>query len=151
MITYTSGGKELLDLVEPLWLKLAEHHKIRSVHFRPEFEKTNFEIRKKMLDEKAGEGKFLIELAKLTNNQAIAYCISTINQVKRGEIESIYVEADYRGQGIGETLIKRALAWMDEQGTYERIIAVASGNEEALAFYKRFEFEPRQTILKQIW
>lgn len=152
MISYKRGSYELLDQVKPIWEKLIEHHKIRSVDFRHEFEIINFDIRKNMLDEKAGQGSIIIDLAvDMTTNQAIGYCISSlIHQTKKGEIESIYVEADYRGQGIGETLIKRALAWMDEQGTYERAIVVASGNEEVLAFYARFGFFPRQIHLKQI-
>lgn len=151
MITYISGSFDLLDLAEPLWVKLIEHHKIRSVHFRHEFELINFEIRKRMLEEKAGEGIIMVDLAQdSTTGRVIGYCFNTINQVRRGEIESIFVEEGFRNQGIGDTLVKRALAWMEEQGTYERIVTVASGNDDVLDFYARYGFVPRQRMLKQI-
>jgi len=150
MITYISGREELLDAVEPLWHKLIEHHKVRSEHFRHEFEAINFDIRKRMLDDKARDGMVLVELAEdYATKTAIGYCISSINRFKQGELESIFVEAEFRGQGIGETLIQRALNWMDEQGTYSNVIVAAVGNEEVLGFYARFGFLPRQILLKQ--
>lgn len=151
MITYTSGTFDLLDLVEPLWVELIDHHKIRSVHFRHEFELINFEIRKVMLEEKAREGSIMVDVAQdSATGRVIGYCFSSINQVRRGEIESIFVKDGFRNQEIGDNLVKRALAWMEELGTYERVLNVASGNEEVLAFYARHGFVPRQQMLKQI-
>lgn len=151
MITYVSGGRELLDEVEPLWIGLREHHKVRSEHFRNEFENISFDIRKKMLEDKAYEGSVLVEVAEDSDTgKAVAYCISSVNRLKQGELESIFVEAEYRGRGIGDRLIKRSIDWMDEAGAYAKVIAVVTGNEKALGFYARYGFLPRQYILKQI-
>lgn len=150
MITYVSGCDELLSAVEPLWVKLIEHHKVRSEHFRHEFEAINFSIRKQMLEDKAREGSILVEVAMDHDlDKAVGYCMSSINRFKQGELESIFVEAEFRGQGIGETLLKRALNWMDDQGTYSKVIVAAVGNEEVLGFYVRYGFLPRQILLKQ--
>lgn len=150
MITYISGCEELLAAVEPLWWKLIEHHKVRSEHFRHEFEAVKFEIRKQMLEDKARDGMVLVELAEdYATKKPIGYCISSINRFKQGELESIYVDEDFRGQGIGETLAKRALNWMDEQGADSKMVVIAVGNEEVLSFYARFGFLPRQILLKK--
>ncbi|MGE5389579.1 MAG: GNAT family N-acetyltransferase [Deltaproteobacteria bacterium] len=150
MITYISGQKELLDAIEPLWWKLIEHHKARSEHFRHEFEAINFNIRKRMLEDKARDGMVLVEIAEdYATRKPVAYCISSINRFKQGELESIYVEDEFRGQRIGETMVKRSLSWMDQQGTYDKIVVAAVGNEEVLGFYARFGFQPRQILLKQ--
>ena len=67
-----------------------------------------------------------------------------------GEIESIYIEPDYRGSGIGDNLMKRALRWMDEYPVDKKVLTVGAGNEEVFAFYSRHNFYPRTTILEQI-
>lgn len=150
MITYVSGQDELLDAVEPLWRKLVEHHKVRSEHFRHEFETIDFDIRKRMLEDKARNGTVWVEIAEdLVNRKPVGYCISSIDRYKQGELESIYVENEFRGQGIGENLVKRSLGWMDQQGARNKTVVVATGNEEVLGFYKRFGFLPRQILLKQ--
>jgi len=150
VITYISGQDELLDAVEPLWWKLVEHHKMRSEHFRQEFEAINFDIRKRMLEDKARDGLVWVEIAQdYASQKAVGYCISSINRYKQGELESIYVENEFRGKGIGENLVKRSLNWMDEQGSSGKTLVVAKGNEEVLGFYARFGFLPRQILLKQ--
>ena len=67
-----------------------------------------------------------------------------------GEVESIFVGANYRGSGIGDSLMKKALCWMDQEGAVAKIVEVASGNEEAFCFYAKYGFLPRKTVLKQM-
>lgn len=151
MITFISGQEELLDEVEPLWSKLVEHHKLRSEHFRHEFESITFGIRKRMLNDHSHEGGILVEVAGDSDTgKAVGYCISSINRFKQGELESIFVEKEFRGKGIGEAMVKHALNWMDEQGAHSKVIVAVVGNEEVLSFYARFGFMPRQYLLKQI-
>jgi len=151
VITYISGREELLDAIEPLWWQLVEHHKVRSEHFRYEFEAIDFDIRKQMLNDKVREGKVLVEIAEdYATKKAVGYCISSTNRFKQGELESIYVDKEFRSQGIGETLVKRTLSWMEQQGANAKMVVVAVGNEEVLGFYARFGFLPRQILLKQV-
>ena len=79
----------------------------------------------------------------------VGYCVSSISPEMEGEIDSIYVEEEYRSEGIGGSLIQRALSWMDENGIKKRVIVVANGNEESIAFYKNYGFYPRATVLEQ--
>lgn len=150
-IKYTETDQRGLDLIADLWRKLNEHHQVRSPYHAGHYAKMNFGIRKKQLLGKSQKGALHIDLAEdVKTGKLVGYCVSTISAVKQGEIDSIYIEEDYRRCRIGDNLMKKALKWMDNLGIAEKIIAVAVGNEEAFAFYSRYNFYPRVTYLRQI-
>ena len=73
-----------------------------------------FELRKKELLEKSSNGITRIDIAKNGNTGVlIGYCVSIVSEKKEGEIESIFIEKDYRRHGIGDDFMKKALDWMD--------------------------------------
>lgn len=147
-IEYIEGNQDLLDLVGPLWEKLNKHHEGNSIDFAEKFSKFNFTMRKEKLLEKAKSGSMKIYLAR-DNNKNIGYCISTITDDNNGEVESLYIEPDYRGYKIGEYFMNCSLKWMDEKGVNTKKIGVAAGNENVFNFYKKFGFHPSVTILVQ--
>jgi ribosomal protein S18 acetylase RimI-like enzyme len=147
-ITFTSGGVELLDDIQPLWEGLNQHHALVSPHFKADFHAKTFARRKAALLGKYAEGKLRIDLAQ-ANGETIGYLISAITTDGVGEIESIFIDNAYRGQTIGDQLMRRALAWLDEQSVHTKVIDVAFGNERAYAFYARYDFYPRVVTLKQ--
>jgi ribosomal protein S18 acetylase RimI-like enzyme len=147
-IEYVEKTKQEIDLVEPLWEKLTEHHKARSQHFKHLYDQYKWEGRKNELLGKSKNGALRIDLAKDGDTgKYIGYCVSTVSENKTGEIESIYIESEYRKQGIGDHFMKKALKWMDGHAVERRVIAVAAGNEEAFGFYSRYGFYPRVSIL----
>lgn len=149
-IKYIETDQQDLELVRPLWQKLLEHHKARSRHFTGLFNILTFEKRKKELLEKSAKGSMHIDLAKdVDTGELIGYCISTIYGDKQGEIDSIYVEASHRRTGIGDTLMKDALRWMESMAVKKMVIAVAAGNEEVFPFYSQYGFYPMVSILRQ--
>jgi GNAT superfamily N-acetyltransferase len=79
----------------------------------------------------------------------MGYCVAVINMESIGEIESIFVEKDFRNAGIGDALMTKALKWMETQHVESKIVAIAIGNERVHQFYTRYGFLPRVTILKQ--
>ena len=109
-----------------------------------------FEKRKSTLIEKAKDGKIRVDMAvdKLSG-QNVGYCVSSIDKSKAGEIQSIFVDAKCRGLGAGNTLISKALAWMDDNNAESKIVEVGAGNEDAFGFYAWYGFVPRKTMLKQ--
>lgn len=148
-IIYITKDQRELDLVTPLWHKLTRHHRERSGRFQALFDRMNWETRKNELLEKCANGMMLVDLAKDgKTGTLIGYCVSTINAEKRGEIESIYIEEEYRRTGIGDNFMRRALDWMAKYAVNRRVVAVAAGNEEALPFYARYNFYPRVSILE---
>lgn len=145
-----SGSVELLDLVQPLWEKLKKHHEINSSYFSDTINGLTFQVRKnKFIKDKTLKVK--IDLIKESKNELyIGYCISTINEDLAGEIDSLYVDKEYRKYGLGDKLMNSALEWLDSNQVKTKIIGVAEGNENVLEFYKKYEFYKRSVILQQV-
>jgi len=104
--TYTELGPESIDLIKPLWEQLNQYHLIRSPDFRQHYEQMTFEARKADLLKK----ERLCVLLALSDRAPIGYCVCTITG-ETGEIDSIFVQDEYRRSGIGEQLMNLALAW----------------------------------------
>jgi GNAT superfamily N-acetyltransferase len=150
-VEYIVTDQQGLDLIADLWEKLREHHKARSLHHAPDLARMTFYQRKKELLDKSVKGSLHVKLAKdKITGKLVGYCVSTITADKQGEIDSIYVEEDYRRSGIGDNLMKSALEWMDGLSINKRFIAVVFGNEEVFPFYAKYGFYPRGTLLTNI-
>lgn len=149
-VEYTESGQENLDLIAPLWKKLNDEHIARSEHFSDQFAARTFDKRKKDLLSKSESGSLHIGIAHdSTTGDLIGYCVSTILK-DQGEIDTIYIEPDYRGLGTGDNLMKRALAWMDSNLVTKKVLVVAAGNEGVYTFYSRYGFYPTHTMLEQV-
>lgn len=149
-ISYIEINNNQIGIIKPLWNKLRDHHHELSTHFPEKYKITKFEERKDEILEKSKNGELKIDIAKNEDkNEYIGYCISSISEDNVGEIDSIFLDENYRSSGIGNTLMSRALNWMDEKGVKSKKIVVAVGNEELLSFYEKFDFLPRHIILEQ--
>jgi [ribosomal protein S5]-alanine N-acetyltransferase len=150
-IEYIESNQDALDLIRPLWQKLIEHHKALSRYFKDHYSKVNFDMRKEQLLNKSAGGKLQVDLARDPATGAyVGYCVTSLNSEKQGEIESIFVEKDYRGYGVGERLMTRAMGWLETMAAKKIILGVGEGNENVFSFYRRFGFYPRSTILELI-
>jgi ribosomal protein S18 acetylase RimI-like enzyme len=141
---------ENLDTIRPLWEQLRAYHGQLASPFAGEMGRATFEARKQELLAKSTNGTLRIELVSTASDAIdIAYCVSTVSAEGRGEIDSLFVDARFRGQGIGSELIRHALTWLDGMGATTKVMSVAYANEEALALYRRFGFQPRTVLLQQ--
>ena len=101
--------------------------------------------------EKSQQGSLRIDMVRDTfSGNYIGYCVTSVSAERQGEIESIYIEPEYRRSGIGDGLMKRALSWLENRSAGRKILGVAEGNERVFAFYSRYGFYPRTTILERI-
>jgi ribosomal protein S18 acetylase RimI-like enzyme len=149
-IEYLEKDHDDLEFIRPLWQKLNQHHRAVSKYYKDSRTATTFDMRKKQLLEKSCQGALHIDLARDSNTEEhIGYCVTTINPEKQGEIESLFIEKDYRGMGIGDNLMARALSWLKTMSVQKTILGVAEGNESVFPFYRRYNFYPRVTILWQ--
>lgn len=146
---FITGSVELIDCVKPLWENLNEHHKASSNYFEYRFSNLKFEDRKnKFINDNNIDIK--VDLIKdIDKNLYIGYCISTINKELVGEIDSIFIEAEYRKYGFGEELMNRALEWLNSKHVKTKRIVVAEGNEEVLEFYRKYNFYKKSMILEE--
>lgn len=139
-----------IELIRPLWTQLNEHHRVRARVFRSHYEQWTFDDRKVYFEKIAGAGILQVELAfDRESARYVGYCISSVSADHSGEIESVFVEEEYRSQGIGSTLVHRALSWLGAKGSIRNRVSVGDGNEEAFGFYQKFGFYPRMTVLEQ--
>lgn len=146
---FIRGGVELLPTVKPLWEKLNHHHKDKSTNFKCRYENFTFEQRVKRLSVDDTLKTNIDLIMDNSRNQYIGYCISTVNRDSVGEVDSLYLNSDYRGYGLGDELMERAIKWIDSNEVKSIIIGVAEGNEEVLKFYERYGFYKRTTILER--
>jgi ribosomal protein S18 acetylase RimI-like enzyme len=75
------------------------------------------------------------------------YGPSDFRPVVAAELESIFVEPEWRGQGIGEQLSHAFLTWARERGAVWISVTAYAQNERASAFYRRLGFAPHTLTL----
>lgn len=150
-IKYSVTDEQGIDIVARLWKKLNEHHGKISRYFGYDYSDRRWINRKNELLHDADGGKLRIDLAKdADNGRVVGYCISSVKRDGLGEIDSIFVESDYRRNGIGDALINSVLNWLTGQKVKKVIVQVLVGNEEVYPFYNRHGFLPKTTILMRI-
>jgi ribosomal protein S18 acetylase RimI-like enzyme len=74
-------------------------------------------------------------------DRPVGFCISSITGGE-GEIESLYVLEDHRGESIGRRLMERAVSWCKSSGADAYQVSVAVGNEKAHAFLPEIRIVP---------
>ena len=149
-IEYISGGIELLDSIRTLWEQLIVHHAEISTYFSEDLLERTFPKRKDGLIEKSKQVKIRVDLARSEHRgKYVGYCVSVVNKENIGEIESIFVEEDFRNSGIGDTLMTKTLKWMETLQVESKIVKIATGNDRAHLFYSKYGFLPRITVFQQ--
>lgn len=139
-----------IELIKPLWEKLNSIHLDKSVNFKSKYEKFTFDKRMESIYKKAQNG--IIKIDMLLDSETgnyIGYCISSIEK-NLGEIESIFIENQYRGFKLGAKLMRSALNWFQLNSVTDIEINVVYANDEALPFYERYGFHIGNYILKRI-
>jgi len=148
--TYREVGIEHIDAICPLWEKLSAHHARLSPHFSARRMNRTFESRRQEFVTRAKDGKSRIELVyHAEDGIPSAYCVTYLSPDGTGEIDSLFVEEDLRGRGIGTELMRHALEWLDAQGATSKIVIVMHGNEDVFNFYSHFGFYPDKIMLRQ--
>jgi ribosomal protein S18 acetylase RimI-like enzyme len=143
--TFTLGGAELIDGLEELWLALFEHHR-RGLpdlpYHRPE---TSWRIRR---------SEYLRWLAHPLAFVLVAYAGSTpvgyamveivdgpedtwVTGDRIAELQTLSLAPEWRGRGLGTTLLDRVDAELAARGVRDLMLAVVAGNDGAERFYQR--------------
>ena len=142
----TITSKEI-DRFAHLWCKLnAFHQELDELFGRPNH-CSIWEERRTQLQEKA-QGENLIQIVRI-GKETVGYCFTYTDEKNRGEIESLYVLPEYRGEGYGKKLVKNALNWLDDVNCKDIEISVHPGNTNAISFYWSFGFATGH-IMKKI-
>jgi ribosomal protein S18 acetylase RimI-like enzyme len=149
-LIYDETGAVHLETIRPLWEKLKGHHIELSPRFASLRRDKTFDDRKKEFLIKSLNGRFkLYRVFREPGGEPMAFCVASITSEGEAEIDSLFVDEAFRGQGIGTELMRRVLDWFEFQGPASRIVTVAHGNDDALRFYARFGFHPDNIRLRQ--
>lgn len=149
-VLYRTTGYDEIELIRPLWEQLNSYHHAKASRFREHYEQMSFEDRRSHFCRLDESGYFRLDLAQdKETRRYIGYCVSSVSAEHTGEIESLFVDQEFRSAGIGTALVTRGLKWMDSLGALRKRVSVGDGNESAWAFYRKFGFYPRMTVLEQ--
>lgn len=66
---------------------------------------------------------------------------------RRGHVEDLVVEQEYRHRGVGRALMEAAAEWCQERGAEQLLLTVWTGNDQAEAFYARLGYRPVNRVL----
>jgi ribosomal protein S18 acetylase RimI-like enzyme len=94
-------SRDNYHLIKEMWAKLNRLHGELSNNFKNHFESFTFEKRMQPLFEK----KHLSVFIATDTTEHVGYCIVSAENGK-GEIDSIYIEPEFRKQGIGSAFVK---------------------------------------------
>jgi ribosomal-protein-alanine N-acetyltransferase len=67
---------------------------------------------------------------------------SWLRQEAVAEVEGLFVELDYRRQGVGSALIAACMTWAAKAGAFKVRLEVRASNTAAHALYRRHGFSP---------
>ena len=137
-------SRDNYHIIKEMWAKLNRLHGELSKNFKGHFDSFTFDKRMQPLFKK----KHLSIFIATDSTENIGYCIVNAGNGK-GEIDSIYIEPEYRKQGIGSAFIKKAMDWFDDNGCDSVSIFIADGNDSILGFYNGFGFQKRGVILQK--
>lgn len=66
-----------------------------------------------------------------------------------GSLDNMFVEDEYRGQGVGSALVAAFKQWAAEEGVAIIQVNACAGNKRAIKFYQRCGFADHEVILEQ--
>ncbi len=136
--------RDEINCIRTLWENLNAYHLLKSTDFKDHFSKFTFEKRIQNLEKR---DRFIAYVAEV-DYESVGYCIATVDGLI-GEIDSIFVNERYRGQGTGEKLISLALEWLERNECETIKVCIAKGNENVLNFYRKFGFAERMIVMQK--
>ena len=137
-IRYVRYTENEILLLKDLWIELNQYHIPIVTTFKDRFVDVSFEKHLEFL----AQSENLFAYVAVKDNCTVGFIIA-FAKGDVAELDSIYVLKEYRGQGIGDTLVKFALSEL--VGRYKEIVyLVAEGNEQP--FHSSNNFKKRCTL-----
>ena len=148
MIKIRRATKKDLDIIVDFSCKLLLEHEKRFSDF-PRLSK-NFKKELRKFMKKDISKKNSISFIAFENGKPIGfifgrekkdYSVFAENERPPGEIESLYVEPEFRNKGIGKKLFAELKKWFKKRGMKKLETTVNSPNKKAKTLYKELGFK----------
>ncbi|MBL4575553.1 MAG: GNAT family N-acetyltransferase [Opitutaceae bacterium] len=144
----TSGGLELLSLVRPLREKLYAHHAALMPCFEHEFDVQKISEYDRLLADKKRTKSLQVFAAKTEEGRLAGYSLVKVDVENKGELDSLFVEEVFRGEGLARELSLRAVEWLKQQAVVSLSVRVLPDNQAAKALYRDLGFMPRSLMMR---
>lgn len=132
-IEYKRLNRGQISILKDMWLKLNDYHIPIVTTFKTRFSNVSFENHLQQIS----NASLVFAYTANNGNQIVGFVMVFANG-DTAEIDSIYIDKDYRHQGIGTTLMSAALAEL--KGVYKEIIMkVAEGNIQPFHYTNHFK------------
>lgn len=116
-VLYRTTGFDGIGLIRLLWEQLNEYHLAKASRFREQYEQMTFEDRQSHFCRLHESGHLRLDLAQdKKTSRIIGYCVSSVSGDNTGEIESLFVDREFRSAGTGTALVTRGLGWRTPWG-----------------------------------
>ncbi len=136
--------KENISQIRSLWEELNKHHGQYSTYSKDRFKSFTFQKRLEMFEHKES---FAVFAAKDKSN-IVGYCIASV-EGNDGEIDSLYVNPQFRNKSIGDALLEEAEKWLNTKPIKTVYISVAEGNESVFNFYVKQGYHKSYTTFEK--
>jgi len=140
MVEIVDIPKGKIGCIRNLWEKLNQLHYEDSVYFEDHYASFTFEERMAAFADR-DEASLKVSVVK-DGPRFLGYCVSSIDG-RHGEVDSLYLEEELRGRGIGKRLVEAHVRWMKERGCDRIRVAVSYGHDSVKEFYHRLGFFER--------
>lgn len=145
-LTYRRLAKQSLYEIKPLWEELNKIHLKDSVYFKDHYTTFNFDKRAANWKDIPEENIFILVVDSV-EDIPVGYCVSTTKD-QYGEVDSLFLNPDYRGNGLGRQLLKKNIDWLKSKNCRTIRLSVSYGHENVVGFYEKMGLYPRLTVLE---
>jgi ribosomal protein S18 acetylase RimI-like enzyme len=151
-----SPDTDAADRIADLWVRLAEDQQQHGSHLKSEANRED--ITENITRSIVGDGLRVARAEAdddVESGTVLGFVMFTIDigpfetDVTRGTIENIYVEPEYRNQGVGAALLSAAEDALAERGADVVKLEVMGNNEDARRFYGGRGYEPHRVQLEK--
>jgi ribosomal protein S18 acetylase RimI-like enzyme len=142
-------GASELDLIEPLWNALREHHASVTPELGEPRSRRESWLRRRAEYEGWLASKDALVLLAQRDNKSVGYAMAHVRSSsptwplseRAGEIETLSVLPAERGLGTGSALLEAVRRELGARGVTELSLHVMHTNGDALRFYERHGFD----------
>jgi ribosomal protein S18 acetylase RimI-like enzyme len=157
------GGEVDLALLEPLWVAVHHQHQRAMPELRPYVSDAETWRERRALYERLFAEQDPILLLGRQSGRLVGYALGYAMPAhatwladtwatgeRVGEVESLSVLPEYRGQGLGSRLLDELHRGLREQGARDLILGALAGNDDAIRLYERHGYRPTWLYLSRL-